>query len=104
MKKELTNVLENLYGWVAFLTMALGVLTAGLFAVSFVIGGGSGETIAVYAGQIMSWGIRLAAVAMIIGLVNTYVKKEHSLTLGSESKSAASEEIDEAYSDMEEAL
>ncbi|ARI76354.1 hypothetical protein [Halobacillus mangrovi] len=95
MKKAVIKLFENLYGWIAFLTMALGVLTATMFGISFIIGGGTGESIAVIAGTLMSWGIRFAAIAMLIGLVYTYMTKQHSLTLGSESKSSvAQKEID----------
>ncbi|MFG6113782.1 hypothetical protein ACGTN9_01245 [Halobacillus sp. MO56] len=96
MKNKISNIFANLYGWIAFLTMALGLLTALMFGASFIIGGGSGEAIAVLAGKMMSWGIRFAAIAMVVGIVHTYASKEHSLTLKSESKQAAEKEINNA--------
>ncbi len=103
MQEKLIGLFENLYGWIAFVTMTLGVGVAGMFAVSFLLGGPAGETVAIVAGQIMTWGIRLAALAMVAGLLYTYVKKEHSLTLKSESE-AVEKEIDEAYAGVEKAL
>ncbi|WP_070121775.1 hypothetical protein [Bacillus marinisedimentorum] len=103
MQKKLISLFENLYGWIAFVTMTLGVGVAGMFGVSFLIGGSAGESIAILGGQIMTWGIRLAAIAMVAGLLYTYVKQEHSLTLKSESE-AVEKEIDEAYAGVEKAL
>ena len=89
MKKTITNLFANLYAWIAFLTMSLGLLTAVMFGASLVIGGSAGESVAVLAGNMMSWGIRFAAIAMVVGIVHTYAAKEHSLTLKSESKEVA---------------
>ncbi|WP_174614696.1 hypothetical protein [Virgibacillus ihumii] len=97
------KLLKNLYGWTAFLTMFLGMIVTVLFVLSFLIGGESGEAIAVFAGKTMTWGIRLAAIAIFIGLIYTYIKREHTLTIKSESKESAQKEIDHAHHDRKTA-
>lgn len=77
----LTNLMDKVYTWLALLTMALGVAVAIMFALSLTVGGGTGESIAVLAGKIMTWGIRIAAVATLAGIIKIYLNKEHTLTI-----------------------
>ncbi|MCM3694271.1 hypothetical protein [Neobacillus niacini] len=79
--KRMISVTDKLYTWLALITMALGVSVAFIFIVSLAIGGSTGESIAVFAGKLMTWGIRIAAVATLSGIINIYLKKEHTLTM-----------------------
>lgn len=79
--KGMVSFTEKVYTWLALITMALGVLVAFIFIVSLVIGGSTGESFAVFAGKIMTWGIRIAAVATLAGIINIYLKKEHTLKM-----------------------
>lgn len=79
--KLLVSLTEKIYTWLAILTMALGFLVAIAFAFSFMIGGDTGESLAVLSGKTMNWGIRIAAIATFAGIVNIYLKKQHTLTL-----------------------
>jgi len=80
----LVTLTEKIYTWLAILTMALGFLVAVAFAFSLIIGGSAGESLAVFSGKIMNWGIRIASIATLAGIVNIYLKKQHTLTLNAE--------------------
>lgn len=87
MSKKLSNRLQTVYGWIALVTMALGFIVFLMFFVALLIGGSGGSALAVAAGDLMSWAIRLAAIAIVIGLVCVYFKKEHTLNIKTEQKS-----------------
>lgn len=78
------NLLEKVYTWLALLTLVLGIVVALMFAVTIVIGGVPGESIAILAGKIMTWGIKLAAVATLAGIIHIYLSKQHTLTINVE--------------------
>jgi hypothetical protein len=79
--KRMVSFTDKVYTWLALITMALGVIVAFTFIVSLIIGGSAGESLAVFAGKMMTWGIRIAAVATLAGIINIYLKKEHTLTM-----------------------
>lgn len=71
---------------IALITLALGFVVAILFLIAIIIGGNQGELIAVFAGDVMNWCIKLAAIAVLFGIIDMYIRKEHSLTMKSEEK------------------
>ncbi|MBX9973644.1 hypothetical protein [Cytobacillus firmus] len=77
----IAKLMDKVYSWLALLTMALGVAVAMMFALSFIVSGGTGQSIAILAGKIMNWGIQVAAVATFAGIIKVYISKEHSLTI-----------------------
>lgn len=77
----IVNLMDKIYTWLALLTMVLGIAVAAIFGISFIVGGETGEAIAVLAGKIMTWGIRIATVATFAGIIKIYLSKEHSLTM-----------------------
>ncbi len=80
----LISLTEKVYTWLAILTMALGFIVAMAFTLSLIIGGSAGDSMAVLSGNTMKWGIRLASIATLAGIVNIYLKKQHTLTLNAE--------------------
>jgi hypothetical protein len=80
----LVSLTEKIYTWLAILTMALGFIVAVAFTLSLIIGGSAGESVAVLSGNTMKWGIRLASIATLAGIVNIYLKNQHTLTLNAE--------------------
>jgi hypothetical protein len=81
--------MHHVYAFIAFVTMALGFVVCLLFALGIMVGGPLGESVAVWAGQLMKWAIRVAAIAVFAGLLNMYLKKRHTLTIDDEKKPAA---------------
>jgi hypothetical protein len=81
MLHKLSTGLQNVYAWMALFTMVLGFFVFLMFCCAFVIGGEAGATLASAAGTLMNWGIRLAACAILIGLISIYLKKEHTLSI-----------------------
>ncbi|SFE60177.1 hypothetical protein [Alteribacillus iranensis] len=81
MKTKIADLLLKGYGMIALVTLLLGLVVSLTFALSLVIGGSTGESLAVIAGNAMSWGIRLATVATLIGIAHIYVTRNHSLSL-----------------------
>ncbi|MCM3717651.1 hypothetical protein [Fictibacillus phosphorivorans] len=93
-----TTFMERTYTWLTLSTMLLGVVIAGMFGVSLLIGGSAGESLAVFSGKLMTWGIRLAAIATLAGLVHIYLSKKHSLTMDADTDLPEEEEVVELNS------
>jgi hypothetical protein len=89
----LTKFMEKIYTWLTLTTMLFGVVVAGIFGVSLLIGGSAGESMAVFSGKLMTWGIRLAAIATLAGLVHIYLSKKHTLTMDADTDIPDEEEI-----------
>jgi len=83
---KIGDLFHHVYALIAFVTMALGFVVCLLFAIGIIVGGPLGETVAVWAGQLMKWAIRIAAIAVFAGLLNLYLKKRHTLTLSDEKR------------------
>jgi hypothetical protein len=77
MKRFLTTV----YGIVTAIAFSLGLVVAVLFVVALIAGQDLGESLALLAGDIMMWGIALAAVAVLAGLTYIYLDGSHSLVM-----------------------
>ena len=77
MKRFLTTV----YGVVTAIAFSLGLVVAVLFVIALIVGQDLGETLALLAGDIMMWGIALAAVAVLAGLLYIYLYRPHSLVM-----------------------
>ncbi len=81
--KKIAKLMETIYTLITFLALGIGFIVAVLFIISLVI---SGESLAVFAGQLMMWAIRLASLAIISGIIFIYLNKNHSLTMSVETK------------------
>ena len=92
MKRFLTTV----YGVVTAIAFSLGLVVAVLFVIALIVGQDLGETLALLAGDIMMWGIALAAIAVLAGLIYIYVTGSHSLVM---EKSPKSDKKDSSDSD-----
>lgn len=77
MRRFLTTV----YGIVTTVAFSLGLVVAIIFAVAMIIGNDLGTTLALVAGNIMNWGIALAAIAVMAGLLYIYLVGAHSLVM-----------------------
>lgn len=50
-----------------------------MFAVALIVGSSLGETLALTAGDLMMWGIALASIGVLAGLIFICVDRSHSL-------------------------
>lgn len=75
------QLLTNIYGIVTAIAFSLGLVVAVIFVIALVIGQNQGETLALLAGDIMMWGIALAAIAVLAGLIYIYVDRSHTLMM-----------------------
>lgn len=86
MFQKITTGMQTVYGWIALVTMALGFAVFLMFCLALIIGGEGGAAVATAAGTIMGWGIRIAAIAILIGLISVYLKKDHTLNIKTENR------------------
>lgn len=82
--KTLSKIVENLFAFVTLISLTIGLIVALTFILSVIIGRSLGESMAIFSGNLMTWAIRLASIAVITGLINIYITKRHSLTIQSE--------------------
>ncbi|MGE8207030.1 hypothetical protein ACQKP0_21225 [Heyndrickxia sp. NPDC080065] len=80
------NILQKVYSYVSILTILLGFIVGLMYLIAVIIGGSGGEMIAIFSGKVMFWGIKLAAIAVLFGIINIYISKEHSLTIQADKK------------------
>lgn len=74
--KKLHNVLTKIYGFLMTASFFGGILPLIPFIIAIIIGGTTGETIAVFLyKQVYPWIIALGSVAVLIGMVDVYVEK-----------------------------
>lgn len=78
---ELNKVVNISYGIVATVTLGLGAAAFLMFFAGFLIGGATATRLAVTAGNWIVFAIRAAALATLLGLINIYLQRKHSLTL-----------------------
>lgn len=64
--------------------MFVGFIVAIMFLIGIIAGGSFGESFSVFAGNLMTWAIRLASLAVLTGIIHIYLKKNHTLTITSE--------------------
>ncbi|OLS03206.1 hypothetical protein [Tissierella creatinophila] len=82
MKKKLETFIENIFS----LSLIIAILGGGviflMFVIGLIIGGTKGEILAVNAAiKIMPYFIRLASIAVLSGLIWTYINGKHSLSM-----------------------
>lgn len=85
------NFLEKFYGVLALIALVLGLVVAVIFAAALIAGQGLGNDWATFGGEIMTWGIGIAAVAVLAGLVIIYATRSHSLKMEKSSEPPSDE-------------
>lgn len=87
MKKSIIRIAKILFSICITIALIGGGLVGLLFLLSVLIGGTSGETLAVFTKEdLLPVFIRFAAAAMVFGLVRFYADNFHPLSLQTESK------------------
>ena len=83
MKNTLKNIGKSIFSIFIMIAMAGGGIVFAMFAIALIIGGESGNAIALSArNTVMPIFIRSAAIAMAGGLLQLYASGEHQLTMG----------------------
>lgn len=79
----MSKVLKTCYGWLAILAIVLGLVLGVIFVLAIAIGGPAAVTLSGFAAAFMPWCIGVAALATLIGLIQIYTSREHTLTVSS---------------------
>lgn len=81
MREKLYNVLQKIYGVLMTVAFFGGVLPLVPFLIAIIIGGSSGEALALFLyKQYYPWVIALASIAVLVGLIAMYVGKKQALS------------------------
>jgi len=84
MRKKLFNILNKIYGILMSASFFAGILPLIPFLLAIVIGGSTGEAIAVFLyKKFYPWVIGTGSAAVLIGLVAMYIGKLEGLSLKS---------------------
>lgn len=83
------KLLTTVYGILTTIALALGLVVALVFLAALIAGDGDW---AILAGDIMIWGIVLAAIALAGGMIYIYATGSHSLMMESPSKKREKEQ------------
>lgn len=82
MKNKIENLLETVFSISLMIAIFGGGIVFLMFIAALIIGGDSGGSLAVNASKsIMPYFIRLAAIAVLSGLIKIYIRGEHELSL-----------------------
>lgn len=85
MKKKIIKLLEKLFSICGIISIIGGVGVAVLFIISIIVGGTNGENLAVFTkNSFLPIFIRIATLAILSGLVASYVGDSHGLLLREE--------------------
>lgn len=82
--KKLYNALNKLYGVMMFASFFGGFLPLFPFVAALIVGGETGEKIAVFLyKQYYPWVIAVAALSVVVGLAAMYIGKQQGLSMKS---------------------
>ena len=74
--KKFSEILTKIYGILMTVSFFGGIVPLIPYVIAMIIGGPTGETIAVFLyKQVYPWIIALGSVAVLIGMVDVYVEK-----------------------------
>lgn len=82
MKKKIEDIVEAIFSLSLIIAIIGGGIIFLMFVSALIIGGPSGESIAVSAsGTVMPYFIRAASISILTGLIYIYLNNEHALTM-----------------------
>jgi len=91
-RKKIGDIINTIFGWGIYICLFAGGITFFGFLFAVIIGGGTGEAIAVFLHkQYFPIIIRLASFIIILGLIGMYLNKEQALSLVTDKKEADEE-------------
>ena len=81
----MTKFIQSLFSVTTMFAVAGGFIVFVIFFIAIIIGGATGEAMAVFArSELMPYFIKSASIASIAGLVFMYATKDHALTMKEE--------------------
>jgi len=87
MRKKIYDILHKIYGILMTISFFAGILPIIPFIIAVIIGGSTGEAIALFLyNEYYKWVILGASVSVLVGLVAMYVGKEEGLSVKSVGK------------------
>lgn len=102
MREKIFKVMNHIYGAVLGISFFAGLLPLIPFIVAMIIGGETGEAIAVFLYKdYYPWVIAAASVAVLIGWISLYVGGKQGLTFGKKKKEKAAKKTAEESSQSE---
>lgn len=82
MKKKIEDIVESIFSLSLIIAIVGGGIIFLMFVAALIMGGASGEMIAVSASEtIMPFFIRSASISILFGLIYVYISGEHALTM-----------------------
>ena len=82
MREKIYNILNKIYGILMMISFFAGFLPLIGFIIALIIGGSTAEAMSVFLyKQVYPWIIALASLAVVVGLVASYVGKKESLSI-----------------------
>lgn len=85
MKENIQKVVESIFSISLMISILGGGIVFLMFIIGIIIGGGTGEALAVKASKgVMPYFIRTATIAVLCGLISFYVTGKHTLSLEDE--------------------
>ena len=76
MREKVFKVLNKIYGVMMTISFFAGIVPLIPFVIAIIIGGSTGEAIALFlTKQVYPWIIAMASIAVVIGLVAMYIGK-----------------------------
>ncbi len=87
--KKVSNVLYQIFGWGAYISIFAGAVCFAGFVVALILGGETGASIAVaIKGTAFPQIIKVASIAVGVGLIGMYFGKEEALSMAADKKEA----------------
>lgn len=81
MKQKIIGLLQNMFGVALMFSVLVGALVGVIYVIGFVIGGGTGEQMALLGGEIMKLAIAISAIGCVLGILAVYMEGIHELTM-----------------------
>lgn len=79
--KTFIETLKNIFGLCLMVAVLVGAVVAGIYLIGFVIGGSTGENMAIFGAEIMKKAITIAAIGSLVGMISFYLEGTHELTM-----------------------
>lgn len=82
MKAKIINLCQHVFGITITISVLVGAVVAALLVVAFIMGGASGQSLALLSKNIMYKAITLSAIGSVVGMLAFYIDNSHMLTMG----------------------
>lgn len=87
---DMKNIFKILYGLAASISLFGGIIVFVILIIGMIVGAGQGESIMLSVNHLVPILMKLAAIAILIGVIIMYITNNHSLTLKNEKKESKS--------------